>query len=350
MEMCLDHDHPVFDDDNHAIFDMLHDSLQGTTFGATINPYKKKKDGRKAWLALLNQHAGQDRWDTEVKRENAFLTSHIWKGNVNFTLAKHAAKHRNSYISLETCALHVAYQLPNEQTRVKYLLDSIRGCNDPGVQARIANIEGDDLPTGKRNTFEDSVTHLLPADPVNDNNKTRRSNGGGNQAVISGVTIQSGKGKSGVNLHWHPMKEYKALSDNQREELKAWRDSNEGKASIAASKKKYLDTKGSSPKKNKRGIDCNGRRVKFKSTIAAVVTDIIQSQAKKQDEQAQINAITANMISHMMLPPTPASTVATVITTPTVAAAAPASGPSPNLIAARLVKLMGAAGAGAANQ
>jgi hypothetical protein len=72
MEMCLDHDHPVFDDDNHAIFDMLHDLLQGTTFGATINPYKKKKDGRKAWLALLNQHAGQDCWDAEVKRENAY--------------------------------------------------------------------------------------------------------------------------------------------------------------------------------------------------------------------------------------------------------------------------------------
>jgi hypothetical protein len=87
------------------------------------------------------------------------------------------------------------------------------------------------------------------------------------------------------------MKEYKALSDDQRDKLKAWRDSNEGKASIAASKKKYLDTKGSSPKKNKRGNDGNGRRVKFKSTIAAVVTDIIQSQAKKQEEQAQINTI-----------------------------------------------------------
>jgi hypothetical protein len=113
-----------------------------------------------------------------------------------------------------------------KEKRVKYLLDSIRGCNDPGVQARIANIKGDDLSTGKRNNFEDSVTHLLPANPVNDYNKTRRSNGGGNQAVVSSVTIQSGKGKSGVNLRWHPMKEYKALSDDQRDELKAWRDSN----------------------------------------------------------------------------------------------------------------------------
>jgi hypothetical protein len=79
------------------------------------------------------------------------------------------------------------------------------------------------------------------------------------------------------------------------------------------------------------------RRVKFKTSIAAVVTDIIQSQAKKQEEQAQINAITANMISHMTLPSTPAPTVATVTTNPAVAAAANATGPSPNLIAARLV-------------
>jgi hypothetical protein len=195
-------------------------------------------------------------------------------------------------------------------------LDSIRGCNDPGIQARIANIEGDDSPTGKRNTFEDSVTHLLPADPVVDNKKTCHSNGGGNQAVILGVTIQSGKGKSGVNLRWHPMKEYKPLNDDQRDELKAWRNSNEGKASIAVSKKKYLDTKGISPggKKNKRGNNGNDRRVKFKTTIVTMVTDIMQSQAKKQDEQAQINAITVNMISHMTLPATP--TVATVNTTP----------------------------------
>jgi hypothetical protein len=60
MKVCLDHDHPVFDDDNCTIFDMLYDSLQGTTFGDIIHPHKKKKDGRKAWFALLNQHAGQD--------------------------------------------------------------------------------------------------------------------------------------------------------------------------------------------------------------------------------------------------------------------------------------------------
>jgi hypothetical protein len=56
------------------------------------------------------------------------------------------------------------------------------------------------------------------------------------------------------------------------------------------------------------------------------------------------------MISHMTLPSTPAPTVATVTTSPAVAAATSATSPSPNLIAARLVKLMGAAAAGAADR
>jgi len=334
MESCLTHDDPVFGDDNHKIFDMLHDSLQGTTYGATIIPHKRKKDGRAAWHALMTQHAGQDRWDAEVKRDTTFLTSHIWKGNGNITLSKHLAKHRQAFNDLQTSAGHVAHQLPNPRTRVTYALDSIKACNDPAVQARIANIEGDDAPNGKRNNFEAAVTHLLPADPVMEN-KTRRANG---RAVVSAVTIKSGKGKSGVDLRWHPLKEYKSLNDSQRDELKSWRNSNEGKASIAASKKQYLDKKlksgnGNSNGNGKRNRDGNNndrKNVKFKKMIASVVTDTLQSQAKQQHEEAQINAITTSMMHHMKLPPPPA---------PAVAASASA-GPSPQAIAERLSMMM----------
>jgi hypothetical protein len=77
MELFLTRDDPVFGDDNHEIVTLLHDSLEGTIYGATITPYKKMKDGRTAWHALLTQHAGQDQWDAEVKRDTTFLTSHI---------------------------------------------------------------------------------------------------------------------------------------------------------------------------------------------------------------------------------------------------------------------------------
>ena len=336
MEFCLSHDHPVFDDDNQAMFNLIHDSLQGTQYSATINPYKRKKDGLGAWKALNDQHAGKDRWDAEVKRESLFLTSNIWKGNGSVTLSKHATKHRNAYISLETCSLHVDYQIPNERTRVKYLLDSIRACTVPGVQARIASIEGDE--NGKRNNFEMAVTHLLPADPVIESSKNRRHTGNNKQGVIAGVTIQSGKGKSGVNLRWHPTKEYKALNDEQKDELKSWRNSNEGKAAIAASKKKYNENKsrpgGSSARSG--GEPGEGRRVKFKKMIASVVCDTLASQSKKSDEEAQINSLAATMLSNMKLPQ--AAPIAAN------ASAVSATGPTPQKIANRLAQLMVAGG------
>jgi hypothetical protein len=228
-------------------------------------------------------------------------------------------------------------------------MDSIRGCNDPAVQARIANIEGDDYITGKRNNFEAAVTHLLPAEPVmENNNKNRRSN---NQTVISAVTIQSGKGKSGVDLRWHPLKEYKSLNDAQRDELKSWRNSNDSKASIAASKKQYLDKKNrsggggsSSGTKRQQHGNTNDRRVKFKKMIASVVTDTLQSQAKQQDEEAQINAIAANLMSHMKLPPPPSPTTVAPVIAVKPSISATSAGPSPQKIAQRLATLMKSAG------
>ena len=68
------------------------------------------------------------------------------------------------------CSRHVAYQLPNEHTRVGYLHDAIE-CNDPPLQAAIANIEeylgdGTYANHGKRNDFDKAVSYLLPKDPV----------------------------------------------------------------------------------------------------------------------------------------------------------------------------------------
>jgi hypothetical protein len=254
-----------------------------------------------------------------------------------------------SFHELETSAAHVGQQLPNKRTRVTYVMDSTRGCNDPAVQARIANIEGDDSITGKRNNFEAAVTHLLPADSVvENNNNNHRSN---NRTVMSAVTIQSGKGKSGVDLCWHPLKEYKSLNDAQRDELKSWRNSNEGKASICGSKKQYLDKKtksggggggSSSGTKRQQQGNNNDHRVKFKKMIASVVTDTLQSQAKQQHEDAQINAITANLMSHMKLPPPPTTFAPVIAAAPSISATS--AGTSPQKIPQRLATIMKTSG------
>jgi hypothetical protein len=66
---------------------------------------------------------------------------------------------------MQQCSEHVAFELPNEHTRVGYLLDAIQ-TSDTGLQAAIAMIATDDGPNGKRNDFEATAAYLLPYDPV----------------------------------------------------------------------------------------------------------------------------------------------------------------------------------------
>ena len=63
------------------------------------------------------------------------------------------------------CAEHVTYQLPNEYTRVTYLLDAIE-TSDAALQAAIALCRNDTGPTGKRSDFEATAAFMLPHDPV----------------------------------------------------------------------------------------------------------------------------------------------------------------------------------------
>jgi hypothetical protein len=97
--------------------------------------------------------------------KEALLHSILWKGQSNYSLERHCASHRAAYISLVACAKHVAYQLPNEHSRVGYLLDGIQN-NDPGLQAAMANVRSSKGPGEMRGSFEQTVAHILPYDPV----------------------------------------------------------------------------------------------------------------------------------------------------------------------------------------
>ena len=53
------------------------------------------------------------------------------------------------------------YQLPNEHSRVGFLLEVIQ-CSDPGLQAAMASIKTDNGLEGMRNNFEATAAPLLP--------------------------------------------------------------------------------------------------------------------------------------------------------------------------------------------
>jgi hypothetical protein len=87
-------------------------------------------------------------------------------GQSNSPLERFIAKHRNAYVSMQAGATdHVTYQLPNEHSRVGYLLTAIQ-FSYTGLQAAMASIKTNQAPDGLRNNFEAAVSHLLPYDPV----------------------------------------------------------------------------------------------------------------------------------------------------------------------------------------
>lgn len=70
-------------------------------------------------------------------------------------------------------------------------------------------------------------------------------------AQVSAIDFSAGRGSSGVDLHWYHPEEFKALPNDQKDELVKWHKSQEEKIVLdksreAASKKHKADVSGGS--------------------------------------------------------------------------------------------------------
>jgi hypothetical protein len=271
------------------VYYKLEEATRGTSYAASIKPFQRTKNGRQAWLALSNQFAGNDKWEAEIKKHEQLLHTRTWKGQTNFTLERFIAQHRNAFVSMQAAAEHVTYQLPNERSRVGFLLDAILS-SDAGLQAAMASIKTDQTPTGLRNDFEAAATHLLPYDPVL---KKRSDQAGGkrNSADISETTGEAvnissfgskkGTGSSGVPLRYHTFAEYKELSTEQKKELTEWRESSG-----------YTPTKDKGSKGGKGGKkngESDRRSVQAQTTkaIASAVDKKVNERMKALDKKTK---------------------------------------------------------------
>eukprot|EP00980_Cylindrotheca_fusiformis_P022532 scaffold9418_cov135-Cylindrotheca_fusiformis.AAC.1 len=246
------HTHVLYKNDNELVFHKMEIATRNTSYSASIKPFERNKDGRGAYLALISQHAGRDKWLTEISKNDCLVLHDLkWKGNGSYVLERHCAKHRDAYVQMQAASEHVTFQLPDEHTRVTYLLDSIE-TNDASLQAAIASVKQDEQPGGLRNDFERTVATLMAADPVAKKvatSGTKRTNANisdsqanstdSTGANVSSLNLRSGKGpKTGVDLRYHKMSEYNKLTSEQKEELREWRKTPNGKAAMEAGKKK----------------------------------------------------------------------------------------------------------------
>ena len=131
---------------------------------------------------------------------------------------------------MQQCTIHLNFQLPNEYSRVSYLLDAIE-TTDASLQAAMALVCNDDNPTnGKGSNFEATSTYLLPHDPTAkkiQNNPTRRG-AGAKKFANDSSKIKSGVGTTVVNLCYHKREEYLKLAAEQNQELHVCRESSAG--------------------------------------------------------------------------------------------------------------------------
>ena len=275
------HNHALFRDDNAKVYYYLEEATRTTSFAASIKPYQRTKNGRGAFLALVSQYAGEDKWRAELKKQDDLLHNRKWKGNTNLSLDRFISQHRNAFVSMTQCAEHVPFQLPNALSRVNYLLDAIE-CNDHALQAAMALVRNDDGPTGKMNDFEKTASFLLPNCPVS---KKRNQNGtkrsfGATVSEIDAKTIRTGVGKTtGIALRFHTKKEYAALSNEEKNELREHCDAlqNQGKSRKLSSSGAAKKPKGGSGTISAASIE---------KMIASALSKSLKEQAKAETDEA----------------------------------------------------------------
>lgn len=301
-QLRASHSHPAFKTDDKTLFQKLDEAVRSTNYVSCIEPFRVKGQGRKAFFALIKTYLGDDKWLSEITKYDNMMRNAKWKGAGNLTVEAYIAVHRNAYQHLVSASEHVAYQLPNQQTRVKQLLDGIIS-SDARLNAAIAMVQASTVMVAD---FEMASAHIQPHCPV-----AKRNLGGKRQsaeisaiegdadAEIASVGTGGGTGpRTGVHLRFHTHQEYYKLGSEERKELAEWRLTPAGKAAQAAAIQlrdgKKQSGKGSSKKGKKNHAKVSAALVKKQ---VAKALEASKEKDKKKSEQVKKDALLASLLA-----------------------------------------------------
>ena len=203
-------------EDNAKVFQIIQDMVTGTPFESSIKSHQRNRDGRSSYFALCQHNLGSSKWEKIIEESETYVMKREWNGkNYMFSLKNHISKHREAHNEMVRASQFIAYEVPNEHTRVGRLMKSIT-CKEPAIISAITHIQGNDA---QRNDFELASDFLLLTAPKIKNNAS-------NVHRISNVKTKNAKkgGKSGVELRYYTKNEYRSLSKEQKAELREWRN------------------------------------------------------------------------------------------------------------------------------
>ena len=201
---------------NRILFEKLFDSFRGTEAETTITTeMKQNRQGRALWMAARTEWAGDDSWNAIIARNrNIYETAKFTGTGITYSLRKHVSKFRVAFSQLQLANEQpgVSVTIPNDQTKVRYLLNSIE-CDDVGLKSRMEIVRSNDT---MKNNFDQTAQYLQEADPVF--RRSIQQGGGSNSgkpiknATASQLNLKQGVGETGVEFRWYPREEYQALS------------------------------------------------------------------------------------------------------------------------------------------
>ena len=299
------HTHALFDNDNELVYDALEEALRSTQYSATLSTFKRAKNGRGAWIALIAQYVGVDKWQKEVKKHESFLLTYVWKGNSTVTLESFVNKHRMAFVQIQRCAEKITHTIPSENQRVIYLLDAIQ-CNDPQLQAALANVRADNqVGVGKMHNFELMAAYILPHDPVSGKRNNNKRKIHDVAAIDLGIT----KGPdTGVDIRFYKNDDWWSLEPEEREEVTRIRALNKknpsNKGNQPAKKPKTTNKKTTAEAKKAKALQKENKRVEKMAdrVVAALVTrheKAHQEQEEQDEAQTKVNGMVISALNGM---------------------------------------------------
>ena len=292
----LNHTGPIYKNDNTSVFMKIEKASRGTSVESTVKSFARRKDGRGAFLALIANHAGDTKYRAILKKRMNLLQNIKWNGRA-YPLETHISNHRQAVDDIRECSNHITVSVPDEAQRVEYLIDSIN-CNDNTLQAAIGLVRAN--TNNMRNDFEAASSALIEVDPYRRSQRIPPPRG----ANVSAIDFNAGRGSTGVDLRWHPTRDFKKLPSDQKDELISWMKTQEGKKLMSESRKSFQSglKRKESDKSNSNGPKSAGnwkRRLKkaiktpngLKAVMSVLADEEKSNQALVAALQSTINPL-----------------------------------------------------------
>ena len=230
--------------DNEQLFRVLVSSFSGSSnLAALAEEFENTRDGVGFWIKLQETQCTDDAHRRAGEGYIKWLMTCIWGGPQDGQLTKHVEKHRRQYALYVQACEHCVLQKYTDRTRVGWLLRSITS-TDTNIAIRKNAIldddsylddfertaiylakteyEGRDKKGTRRVRIQESdVSGLDGDDTVSSPRKKPR--GVSSKQFNKMLTLNEGKGPSGVEYRWHEKKEYDKLPAAQKKDLNQWR-------------------------------------------------------------------------------------------------------------------------------